>query len=127
MVVWCKTNFNVSSRPRTEVILDLIMSDMKFLLACLVLGSEPELDKIIFFGLGRGEEGGTWWGKIRSVTPTIPDNVPLLKTEVQALEELSRFLFLEAHELQNALERITWSKTCQAGLKILTKILQIYT
>jgi len=63
---------------------------------------------------GRGEDGGgTWWGKIRSVTPAVPDNVPLLRTEVVALEELSRFLFLEAHELQNALERMNWSKTCQ--------------
>ena len=62
---------------------------------------------------GRGEEGGTWWGKIRSVAPSVPDNTPLLKTEVQALEELSRHLFLEAHELQNALERMEWSKTCQ--------------
>lgn len=63
---------------------------------------------------GRGDDGGgTWWGKIRSVAPSVPDNVPLLKTEVQALEELSRFLFLEAHELQNAQERMEWSKTCQ--------------
>merc|ERR1719458_1864597 len=57
--------------------------------------------------------GGTWWGKMRSVTPSVPDNVPILKAEVTALEELSRFLFLEAHEVQNALERIEWSKSCQ--------------
>ena len=56
---------------------------------------------------------GTWWGKMRSVTPSVPDNVPILKAEVTALEELSRFLFLEAHEVQNALERIEWSKSCQ--------------
>ena len=48
-----------------------------------------------------------------SVTPSLPDNVPILKGEVTALEELSRFLFLEAHEVQNALERIEWSKSCQ--------------
>ena len=62
-----------------------------------------------------GEEGGGtgWWGKIRAVAPAVPDNIPLLRTEVQALEELSRFLFLEAHELQNALERMEWSTTCQ--------------
>merc|ERR550517_838823 len=59
------------------------------------------------------EGGGTWWGKMRSVTPSVPDNVPILKTEVTALEELSRFLFLEAHEGQNALERVEWSKSCQ--------------
>ena len=57
--------------------------------------------------------GTTWWGKMRSVTPSVPDNVPILKAEVTALEELSRFLFLEAHEVQNALERIEWSKSCQ--------------
>ena len=57
--------------------------------------------------------GGTWWGKMRSVAPSRPDNVPILKAEVTALEELSRFLFLEAHEVQNALERIEWSKSCQ--------------
>ena len=56
---------------------------------------------------------GTWWGKMRSVAPSVPDNVPILKAEVTALEELSRFLFLEAHEVQNALERIEWSKSCQ--------------
>ena len=68
---------------------------------------------------GRGEDGGgTWWGKIRSVTPAVPDNVPLLRTEVVALEELSRFLFLEAHELQNALERMNWSKTCQVKCSV---------
>ena len=62
---------------------------------------------------------GTWWGKIRSVAPSVPDNVPLLKTEVQALEELSRFLFMEAHELQNALERVYWSQTCQVRCCVL--------
>ena len=50
---------------------------------------------------------------MRSVAPSRPDNVPILKAEVTALEELSRFLFLEAHEVQNALERIEWSKSCQ--------------
>ena len=78
---------------------------------------------------GRGEGGGSWWGKMRSVTPaTTTENVPLLKADVQALEELSRHLFLEvilehpvlcincssqAHDLQNMRERIDWSKTCQ--------------
>merc|ERR1719474_1030055 len=63
---------------------------------------------------GRGEGGGSWWGKMRSVAPsTTTENVPLLKADVQALEELSRHLFLEAHDLQNMRERIDWSKTCQ--------------
>ena len=45
---------------------------------------------------GRGEEGGTWWGKMRSVAPSaVTENIPLLKADVQALEELSRHLFLE--------------------------------
>jgi len=65
----------------------------------------------------RGEDAGAggWWGKIRAATPTpaLQHNIPLLRAEVNALEELSRHLFLEAHELQNALERIDWSKTCQ--------------
>jgi len=61
------------------------------------------------------QDGGTWWGKMRSVVPisSSTENVPLLKTDVQALEELSRHLFLEAHDLQNMRERIEWSKTCQ--------------
>jgi len=63
---------------------------------------------------GRGEDGGSWWGKMRSVAPpTAIDNVPLLKADVQALEELSRHLFLEVHDLQNVRERIDWSRTCQ--------------
>ena len=45
---------------------------------------------------GRGEEGGSWWGKMRSVAPSAStENVSLLKADVQALEELSRHLFLE--------------------------------
>jgi len=60
------------------------------------------------------EGGGTWWGKIRSVAPASnSENIALMKTDVKALEELSRHLFLEAHELQNARERIDWSRTCQ--------------
>lgn len=34
-----------------------------------------------------------------------------LKQEISALEELSRQLFLEAHDTHNDLERIEWSKT----------------
>ena len=41
-------------------------------------------------GRSEADGGGTWWGKMRSVSPSVPDNVPILKTEVTALEELSR-------------------------------------
>jgi len=56
----------------------------------------------------------SWWGKIRSVAvnPKV-ENLPLLKADIQALEELSRHLFLEVHDLQNMRERIDWSKSCQ--------------
>lgn len=36
-----------------------------------------------------------------------------LQTEVTALEELSRQLFLEAHDIQNARERLEWAATWQ--------------
>lgn len=38
-------------------------------------------------------------------------DISQLKLEVAGLEELSRQLFLEAHENRNMLERIEWSKT----------------
>lgn len=34
-----------------------------------------------------------------------------LKQEAQALEELSRHLFLEAHDMQNMRERVEWALT----------------
>lgn len=36
-----------------------------------------------------------------------------LQYEVTALEELSRQLFLEAHDIQNARERLEWAATWQ--------------
>lgn len=36
-----------------------------------------------------------------------------LQLEVAALEELSRQLFLEAHDIQNARERLEWAATWQ--------------
>ncbi|KAL7290051.1 hypothetical protein TKK_0015780 [Trichogramma kaykai] len=39
------------------------------------------------------------------------DNVKDMQNEVVALEELSRQLFLEAHDIQNARERLEWSQT----------------
>ena len=62
---------------------------------------------------GRGE-AESWWGKIRSVgAASSTENIPLLKADIEALEELSRHLFLEVHDLQNMRERIEWSKSCQ--------------
>ena len=43
----------------------------------------------------------------------IHENIPQLKLDVLALEELSRQLFMEIHDMQNMLERIEWSKTFQ--------------
>jgi len=59
-------------------------------------------------------ESESWWGKIKSVTanPTV-ENLPLLKADILALEEFSRQLFLEVHDLQNMRQRIEWSKSCQ--------------
>ncbi len=43
----------------------------------------------------------------------IHENIPQLKQDIQALEELSRHLFLEVHDLQNMRERNEWSQTLQ--------------
>ncbi|XP_044751698.1 Golgi pH regulator [Coccinella septempunctata] len=51
------------------------------------------------------------WGMIASATSRKQENITQLKLEVAGLEELSRQLFLEAHEARNMLERIEWSKT----------------
>ena len=37
----------------------------------------------------------------------------LFRADILALEELSKHLFLELHDLQNMRERIDWSKSCQ--------------
>ena len=41
----------------------------------------------------------------------MPIDVKQLQQEVLALEELSRQLFLEAHDTQNARERLEWAAT----------------
>ncbi|XP_030759884.1 Golgi pH regulator [Sitophilus oryzae] len=52
------------------------------------------------------------WGMLYSVTGTREnENINQLKLEIDGLEEVSRQLFLEAHENRNMLERIEWSKT----------------
>ncbi|KAL3886675.1 hypothetical protein ACJMK2_026655 [Sinanodonta woodiana] len=56
--------------------------------------------------------GGGIWGMLKTVTSGGPsENISLLKQENSALEELSRQLFLEMVDLNNAQERIEYSKT----------------
>ena len=40
-------------------------------------------------------------------------NLVVSRADILALEELSKHLFLELHDLQNMRERIDWSKSCQ--------------
>ena len=44
---------------------------------------------------------------------TIHENIPQLRQDILALEELSRQLFMEINEMQTMRERIDWSKTFQ--------------
>ena len=67
---------------------------------------------------GSEASSNSWWRKISSVASPRPqtaihENIPLLKLDVSALEELSRQIFMEIHDMQNMLERIEWSKTFQ--------------
>ncbi|XP_038613716.1 Golgi pH regulator B isoform X1 [Tachyglossus aculeatus] len=64
----------------------------------------------------KGEEQSRptgFWGMIRSVTASSPgsENLSLVQQEVDALEELSRQLFLETADLYATKERIEYSKT----------------
>uniref|UniRef100_A0A8D0Y9Z7 Golgi pH regulator A n=1 Tax=Sus scrofa TaxID=9823 RepID=A0A8D0Y9Z7_PIG len=54
-----------------------------------------------------------FWGMIKSVTTSAPgsENLTLIQQEVDALEELSRQLFLETADLYATKERIEYSKT----------------
>uniref|UniRef100_A0A7N6BIR6 G protein-coupled receptor 89B n=1 Tax=Anabas testudineus TaxID=64144 RepID=A0A7N6BIR6_ANATE len=66
----------------------------------------------------RGEDHNKqtgFWGMIKSVTSTQTgsENLSLIQQEVDALEELSRQLFLETVDLQATKERIEYSKTFQ--------------
>ncbi|XP_060520454.1 Golgi pH regulator isoform X2 [Cylas formicarius] len=52
------------------------------------------------------------WSMISSMGLTKSnENITQLRLEIDGLEEVSRQLFLEAHENRNMLERIEWSKT----------------
>lgn len=63
--------------------------------------------------------GGGWWHRVRQfgadsvASAMTTENVPQLKADIAAMEEVSRHLFLEAHDLQNTRERNEWSKTWQ--------------
>ena len=46
---------------------------------------------------------------------TIHENIPQLRQDILALEELSRQLFMEINEMQTMRERIDWSKTFQVN------------
>jgi len=61
---------------------------------------------------GRRTPSSSWWSGARASSQTA-ENLPLLREEVGAMEELSKHLFLELHDLQNMRERIEWSKSCQ--------------
>uniref|UniRef100_A0A4W3J6Q2 G protein-coupled receptor 89B n=1 Tax=Callorhinchus milii TaxID=7868 RepID=A0A4W3J6Q2_CALMI len=56
-----------------------------------------------------------FWGMIKSVTSSSSndENLSLIQQEVDALEELSRQLFLETVDLHSTKERIEYSKTFQ--------------
>ena len=61
--------------------------------------------------------GGAWWDRMKSLASTTSfrstENIPQLKQDIRILEELSRQLFLEIHDLINMRERLDWSKTWQ--------------
>ncbi len=56
-----------------------------------------------------------WWERMRHAYNDygVSENVPQLKRDIQALEELSRHLFMEAHDMQTMRERNEWAKTWQ--------------
>ncbi|CAB4058688.1 GPR89 [Lepeophtheirus salmonis] len=63
-----------------------------------------------------GQSRNGWWDRMKQYTTTFTDSVEdvkRLQQDVDALEELSRHLFLELHDLQNMRERNEWAKTLQ--------------
>ncbi|TRY70051.1 hypothetical protein TCAL_05428 [Tigriopus californicus] len=63
------------------------------------------------------EQGGGWWDRMKKLSTYTPpgslENIPLLRQDVSALEELSRHLFVELQDLQTMRERNEWSRTWQ--------------
>ncbi|XKL67561.1 hypothetical protein PGB90_003052 [Kerria lacca] len=64
--------------------------------------------------LNTGQSKPGLWGFFKSVSSSVTgsgENISLLKQEISALEELSRHLFLELHDIYNMMERMEWAKT----------------
>ncbi|TGZ53789.1 Golgi pH regulator isoform X1 [Temnothorax longispinosus] len=64
---------------------------------------------------GQTETRSRLWGMLGPLggTKGNQESIRQLQIEVTALEELSRQLFLEAHDIQNARERLEWAATWQ--------------
>ncbi|PBC33375.1 Golgi pH regulator [Apis cerana cerana] len=65
--------------------------------------------------VGQTEARSRLWGMFGPLSgnKSNQESIKQLQTEVIALEELSRQLFLEAHDIQNARERLEWAATWQ--------------
>ncbi|XP_034937165.1 Golgi pH regulator [Chelonus insularis] len=65
--------------------------------------------------MSKAETRSRLWGMLSPLTSMTEhrENVKKLQQEVAGLEELSRQLFLEAHDIQNARERLEWAATWQ--------------
>jgi len=82
--------------------------------------AQRELQKQQQEAAARAEaKSGSWWRKFSmpiggaGSSTTIHENIPQLRQDILALEELSRQLFMEINEMQTMRERIDWSKTFQ--------------
>ncbi|KAH0541133.1 Golgi pH regulator [Cotesia glomerata] len=66
-------------------------------------------------GISKAETRSRLWGMWSPLTSMkeYTENVKKLEQEVSGLEELSRQLFLEAHDIQNARGRLEWAATWQ--------------
>jgi len=53
------------------------------------------------------------WGMLSAAASSRGENIGALKLEIEALEEISRQLFLEVHSMKNMQERERWAKTLQ--------------
>ncbi|XP_044258982.1 Golgi pH regulator isoform X2 [Tribolium madens] len=74
----------------------------------IAIAKRQSLEKI---NEGMSRRTGLWSMIYPSGNNRNQENIAQLKLEIAGLEELSRQLFLEAHENRNMFERIEWSKT----------------
>jgi hypothetical protein len=74
----------------------------------IAIAKRQSLEKI---NEGMGRRSGLWSMIYPTGNNRNQENIAQLKLEIAGLEELSRQLFLEAHENRNMFERIEWSKT----------------